>query len=73
MIVLQAAMAAGEHWRDLPEADRRRLRELLAKSRGRPSNLSRRERDELRALVRRVDVPGFARRMAPLGRRTRRR
>ena len=48
------------HWQNLTPAERRRLRELLTRSKGRPSNLSRREQRELRDLVRKLDAPGLA-------------
>ena len=49
------------HWQQLTVLERRRLRELLAKSRGRPSNLSKREQKELKDLVAKLDAPVLAR------------
>jgi hypothetical protein len=41
-------------WDDLEPSERRRLGELLRKSKGRRSNLSTRERDELWSLVKKA-------------------
>ncbi len=60
------AKAAREHWNDLPARDRKRLQDLLAKSKGRPDRLTQSERDELVGLVRRLDAVGFAKRVTPL-------
>lgn len=49
------------HWQRLTPAERRRVRELLTKFRGRPSNLSKREQRELRDLVSKLDAPVLAR------------
>jgi len=57
----QIGLLARDHWRALPAADRRRMRELVARSKGRPSNLDRDEQRELRELVRSADVPRLAR------------
>jgi len=77
--LLQGAIVVGERWRRLSEKDRARLTELLHESRGRLSNLSVKERNELRRLAGRLDVKGMARDIAPLvrghraGRKIRRR
>lgn len=60
-IALQLALAAGRQWSELPPRDRERLRALLAKSKGLPTNLSAREREELRRIARKLDLPGIAR------------
>ncbi|MGI8557844.1 MAG: hypothetical protein ACR2ND_05980 [Solirubrobacteraceae bacterium] len=52
LALARAAMATREHWREIPPADRRRLRTLVGKSRGRPANLSEAEQQELLGLVR---------------------
>jgi hypothetical protein len=71
--VLLAAEVAGMAWKHLAKLDpaqRRRAIALLAKSRGRPRRLSRRERGELAALVAvaepRLLVGSVARRLSPL-------
>jgi hypothetical protein len=75
--LLQAGLAVGERWRRLPARDRARLRRLARDSRGRPGNLSARDRDELRKVVRKLDMKGMGRELLPLlrggGRRRRRR
>jgi Spy/CpxP family protein refolding chaperone len=49
------------HWQNLTPTERQRLRELLSRSRGRPRNLNRREQQELRELVDKLDAPALAR------------
>jgi hypothetical protein len=75
--LLQVGLAVGERWRALSERDRARLTRLVRDSRGRLGNLSARERDELRKVVRKLDVKGMGREVLPLlrgaGRRKRRR
>jgi hypothetical protein len=51
LTVAQAAWAVRDHWHTLPPDRRARLQELLAASHGRPSNLSKSERRELRELI----------------------
>jgi hypothetical protein len=65
--LLQAVAAAGQRWRSLSGKDRARLSRLLRGSRGRPGNLSSKERGELRKLVRKLDLKGMGRDvLAPL-------
>jgi hypothetical protein len=56
LVVAEAALATRRHWQQVEPTTRRRLRELVAKSRGRPSNLTAAERSELRRLVDRLDL-----------------
>jgi len=73
--LLQAGLAFGERWRALSEKDRTRLTQLVRQSRGRVGNLSSRDRDELRKVVRKLDLRAMGREMLPLvrgGRRKRR-
>jgi hypothetical protein len=75
--LLQAVVALGERWRSLSEKDRARLTELVRGRirHGRIGKLSAKERDELRKLVRKLDMKGMGRDMLPLfrpGRRKRR-
>lgn len=66
-MVLQAAQVANEHWsKNLSTKERSRFRELVGKSRGLPGNLTERERQELKKLVSRLDVPGAGRKLLPL-------
>jgi hypothetical protein len=73
--LLQAGLAFGERWRALSEKDRARLTQLVRQSRGRVGNLSARDRDELRKVVRKLDLKAMGREMLPLvrGRRRKRR
>jgi hypothetical protein len=52
---LEVAWLAGSHWRRLEPDERRRLRELIGKSRGRPSKLSTKERAEAEELLQKLD------------------
>ena len=66
MLAAEAAMAARRHWSDLEPADQRRLRELLPKARPGSSGLSAKEKDELRAIVRKLDVVGIGKEILPV-------
>lgn len=51
------------HWQEqLSPKERRRLTELLKNSRGRPGNLSRRERQEVRDLAAKLDLVALGKR-----------
>jgi hypothetical protein len=52
---LEVALITHRHWRRLDAAERKRLTELARKSRGKPSNLSGRERDEAAELLEKLD------------------
>jgi hypothetical protein len=52
---LEVAWLANRHWRRLDPEERRRLRELIRKSRGRPSKLSTSERAEAEELLQKID------------------
>jgi hypothetical protein len=52
---IEVAWLANRHWRRLEPEERRRLRELIRKSRGRPSKLSNKEREEAEELLQKVD------------------
>src|SRR5512134_869714 len=56
---LEVALITRRHWRRLDADERRRLTELARKSRGRPSNLSDRERDEAADLLDKLDYAEF--------------
>ena len=64
IIVAEVAMLAGEHVGRLDPEERRRVLTLLRRGRGRPSNLSRRERNELAMLVAKAEPKLFARAVA---------
>lgn len=64
----EVLVAVRDHLADrLSANDRRRLVEIVRSSRGRPSNLSERERSELRALIGRVEPGELAKRVASSG------
>jgi enhancing lycopene biosynthesis protein 2 len=75
----EVVMAVKDHLTDrLTPRERNRILEILRTSKGRPSNLSNRERKELQALLAKVEprvlakkvaTTGFARRFLPGGRR----
>jgi hypothetical protein len=55
-VLLEVLVVVGERWRALSEKDRARLTLLVRQSRGRPGNLSARERREARRLLGKLDV-----------------
>jgi hypothetical protein len=73
---LRVVVAFGKRVTALSAKDRRRLAALVRQSRGRPGNLSDRERRELMGIVAELDLLGVARELSGLtgqGRRRRRR
>jgi hypothetical protein len=56
---VEVAWLANRHWRRLDREERRRLRELIRKSRGRPSRLSTKEREEAEELLQKLDYAEF--------------
>jgi hypothetical protein len=50
------ARVAKDHWDQLDPRDRSRFAELVRRSKGRPQNLTRSERDELAQLARRLQL-----------------
>jgi hypothetical protein len=80
LMVAEAAFVLRRHWGALHPHSRRRLRELVVKSKGRPGMLTREERRELIQHVRQLDLRALAGELAdavsPIrlpGRRKRRR
>ena len=61
ILVGQAVLVARRHWGNLSPRSRARVRELIAKSKGRPGNLTARERSELLRIAREVDLRTLAR------------
>jgi hypothetical protein len=59
VMAIEVAWLANRHWRRLDSDERRRLRELIRKSRGRPSKLSARERREAEELLQKLDYAEF--------------
>jgi hypothetical protein len=72
IMLAQAAVAARRHWNLLEPHERAELARLVRASRGRPSNLTKRERDELRRVVAKLDLLTLGRTLAPFGRSIRR-
>jgi hypothetical protein len=72
---LQVSMVLGRRWRNLSEKDRARLVRIARDSRGRLSNLTAKEREDLRRLARKADLRGVGRDLLALrgGRRLRKR
>ena len=64
LVACQLANVAWQHWRSLGGDERARLQSLLRQSRGRPANLSRAQRQELRGLVRALELPRLVRESA---------
>jgi MazG nucleotide pyrophosphohydrolase domain len=56
LVAAEAVIVARRHWGSLHPQSRRRLRELVAKSKGRPGQLTREERRELMHHVRQLDL-----------------
>lgn len=73
LLVIQAAMAAREHWGVLTPAERADLTRLLRTTKGRPANLTAQEKAELRRLVGRLDLPGLGRDLLPIASKRKRR
>jgi hypothetical protein len=65
VLLYEIASIAGAEWRGLSSAEREKLARLIAKSRGWPSNLSRRERAEVKRIVTKVDLHRVAREIVP--------
>ncbi len=72
-MMLRVGLALGRRVTALSAKDRRRLAALVRQSRGRPGNLSDRERHELMAIVGELDLLGVVRELSLLSRRGRRR
>lgn len=60
MLVAEVALIAKRHLDKLGPGEVGELRELLVKSRGRPGNLSPRERTRIRVLVTKLEPGAFA-------------
>jgi hypothetical protein len=70
-VVLELMVIARDHWDKLTPGERAHLSALVRKSRGRPGNLTARERADLRRLAAKLDLPGLGRSVAPVARRLR--
>jgi hypothetical protein len=67
LMLLEAGKVAHEHWGRLTAAERSKLGRLIKKSKGRLSNLTPRERIELRRLANKLDLPDAAKKLVPFG------
>jgi len=72
LMVLDAGRLAHEHWRKLTPSERSNLSGLIRKSKGRLSNLTARERAELRRLATKLDLAEAGKKMVPFAGRLRR-
>lgn len=66
LTLAEAALATRRHWGKLTPAERRSLAGLVRKSRGRVSNLSLRERQQLRWIVAKLELRRLGRDIAAL-------
>jgi hypothetical protein len=64
--LLQGTVIVGRRWAALSAKERARFTELVRDSRGRVSNLSTKERLELRKLARKLDIRGMGRELVAL-------
>jgi hypothetical protein len=65
-LLARAGLVVARRWTALSSKERARLARLLRNWRGHTSNLSTRERIELRKLVRKLDLKGASRELMPL-------
>jgi hypothetical protein len=65
-LLARAGLVVARRWTALSGKERARLATLLRNWRGRTSNLSTRERVELRKLVRKLDLKSASRELMPL-------
>jgi len=75
-VLLRGGAIVGKRWTALSAKERAQFAQLVRESRGRVSNLSVKQRIELRKLARKLDVKGMSRELLPLvrgGRRGRKR
>jgi hypothetical protein len=75
-ILLELATVARDHWHSLSERERTRISSLVRKSKGNPQNLTKKERDDLRRIVGKLDFGAIGKDLIPFvgqARRARRR
>jgi hypothetical protein len=65
-VLLQAGILVGGRISELSEKERARVARLIRDSRGRPGNLTSKERQELRKLLAKLDVKSMGRDLLPL-------
>lgn len=72
LLLFEAARLTYTHVTDaLPESDRRRAVMIVKRTKGRPQDLTDREREELKRMVRKLDLPGLLRTLGPTAVRAR--
>jgi hypothetical protein len=72
LALLDAGHVAHEHWNLLTATERSKLGRLIRKSKGRLSNLSVRERAELRRIVNKLELPEAGKKLVPFAGQVRR-
>jgi hypothetical protein len=65
-VLARVGVVVGKRWTALSAKERARLASLVRGSRGRLGNLNMRERNELRKLVRKLDLKGAGRELLPM-------
>ncbi len=69
LMLAEAAWRLREHWKRLTPGERAHLTGLLKQSHGKPSNLTVKDKEDLRFLVSKLELLSLGRTMLPLGRR----
>jgi hypothetical protein len=64
-LLYELVTVAHAEWRELSAADRDRLTRIVVKSRGIPTNLTARERADVKRILSKVDLKRLARQMVP--------
>ena len=72
-MAIEVAMTARTHWQKLTPGERAHLNDLVRKFKGRPQNLTPRDRQDLRRILGKLDLPGLGRSLLPHARGLRRR
>lgn len=70
-LALELAVTARDHWGKLTPGERAHLQSLARKFKGRPANLTPRDRKDLRRMLAKMDLPGMGRSLLPRVRRPR--
>lgn len=67
VMLVQTALALRNHWNLLEPKERGELARLIRDSKGRPGNLTKKERDELRRIVGKLDLLTLGKSVAGFG------
>jgi hypothetical protein len=65
-VLLRGGAIVGQRWAALSAKERAQFSQLVRESRGRVSNLSAKQRTELRKLAHKLDLKGMGRELVPL-------